>query len=121
MRRKTFSRWWASMNKASREKQNINFHKWLKFACITVAHRGNQDQQRVVYTIFNRYDRSEHRRITKRNAQRVYKIINTKTDDVKQIAKKPEVQIVKRRTVKTITGAGKGRQKTDRPGITNPK
>jgi len=111
MNRSRFETWWRRMRSAPRDRQNENFHRWLNFACKTVAHRGEQNQQRLVYTVFNRYDRSEYRRLSKRDARRVYMIINNKTDDLPRPAKRPEVEIVRKRTVKTISSGGKGRQK----------
>lgn len=118
MRKQSFNSWWASMNRPSREQKDTNFHRWLKFACKTVAHRGDHDQQRVVYTIFNRYDKSEHRRISRQNAQRVYRIINTKIDSPPRPQPKPPATtrtvvpvVIRKKTIKRISSGGMGRQK----------
>lgn len=117
MRKQTFSRWWQAMNRAPQHRRDENFHRWLTFACKTVAHRGDQNQQRVVYTIQHRYHNSEYRKISRANAQRVWKIINTKTDkpvnpQPKTVVSntRPEVQIVRKVRRRTIAG-GVGRQK----------
>lgn len=112
-----FKQWWQRMNRADRSKRDQNFHRWLSYACRTVALRGDHNQQRVVYTIFKRYHESRYRKISRANAQRVFRIINRKTDNLPPRNPAPEkverspVQIVRKRTVKTITGAGGGRQK----------
>ena len=123
MRRGKFKDWWNKMRKPSAEKQNENFHKWLSFACRTVALRGDMHQQRVVYTIFQRYHKSKYRKLSRANAQKVWKIINQKTENLPAAPRKQErnhpptpVVITKKRITRTIASAGSGRQKTDRPG-----
>jgi len=114
MRSGKFKSWWEKMNRAPRERRVNNFHKWLSLACRTVALRGNQDQQKVVYTIFNRYDKSKYRKLSRENARTVYRIINNKLDNLPDVRRRdPEVKVVRKTTKKTIVG--RGRQKTNRP------
>lgn len=112
MRSGKFKTWWNGMNKASGQTKIDNFHKWLSLACRTVALRGDQNQQRVVYTITNRFRNSEYKKLSRENALRVYRIVNTK---IKEIPKSETKQplIVKKRTTKKIVGSG--RQKANRP------
>ena len=49
----------------------------MKYACKTVATRGDLDQQRVVYTINTRFKNSEYD-MPKYNARRVYNIVTKK-------------------------------------------
>lgn len=51
-------------------------YNFLNYAGKTVAIRGDIDQQKLVYTVRNRFNNSKHKKITKTNAWRVYAIVN---------------------------------------------
>lgn len=73
---KRFNRWWTKVN-ASRKKYD-EISNWLLYAKKTVSTRCDQDQQKLVYTISNRFHRSTYKRLTKANAWKIYVIVNKK-------------------------------------------
>lgn len=73
-----FNLWWRGINSHPEPKRTEIIENWLKYACKTVAIRCDSDQQRVVYTIANRYRNSTYKRLTRKNARRVFAIINSK-------------------------------------------
>lgn len=108
-----FSSWWRGLKKHSRSKRRTLITQWLKLAAVTVALRGDQDQQRVVYAIRKR-DMNSKYPLSKTNARRVFDIVNAKMNMYKNQTYKqkpkqdktyPEVKIIRRRTTKTIARA----------------
>lgn len=51
-------------------------YNFLNYAGKTVAIRGDIDQQKVVFTIRNRFNNSKYKKLTKSNAWKVYSIVN---------------------------------------------
>jgi len=76
-KRQNFKHWWRGMNRHPYKDRKKLILKWMRFASKTVAMRGDQDQQKVVYTIYNRSFRSKYE-IPRYNAKRVYDIVNAK-------------------------------------------
>jgi hypothetical protein len=76
-KRQNFKHWWRGMNRHPYRDRKKLILKWMRFASKTVAMRGDQDQQKVVYTIYNRSFRSKYE-IPRYNAKRVYDIVNAK-------------------------------------------
>lgn len=76
-KRQNFRHWWKGMNRHPYRDRKKLILKWMRFATKTVAMRGDQDQQKVVYTIYNRAFRSKYE-IPKYNVKRVYDIVNAK-------------------------------------------
>ena len=111
-----FGRWWKNINRHPAERRQEIISQWLKYACKTVAIRGDQDEQRVVYTITNRYNNSHWPRLSTENARRVFRIVNHKQERYRaeraSINKtrqpisdnKPTVIIKRSRTKKIIKG-----------------
>ena len=54
-----FRRWWRGIKKHPLTKQQEILSNWLKFACKTAAIRCDQNQQKVIYTTYNRYEKSQ--------------------------------------------------------------
>jgi hypothetical protein len=73
---KRFNRWWTKVNASHKKYDEIS--NWLMYAKKTVSTRCDQDQQKLVYTISNRFHRSTYKRLTKANAYKIYAIINKK-------------------------------------------
>ena len=80
--------------------------------------RGDHDQQKIVYTITNRYRRSEYKRLSTANAWKVFKMVNHKQENFRREkakiyrllnqlehqAHKPSTFTQRTRTRKIITG-----------------
>lgn len=88
MKRIKFNQWWTGIKTHPVERQQEIITQWLKYAEKTVALRGDQDQQRVVYTIRNRWRNSKWPRLTRENARRVYRIVNNKQLEYKRTQKR---------------------------------
>lgn len=73
---KRFNRWWIRVNSSHKTYDELS--NWLMYAKKTVATRCDQDQQRLVYTISNRFHRSRYKRLSKANAWKIYMIVNKK-------------------------------------------
>lgn len=111
-----FKIWWKYMK--SRPDSKTEIENWLKYACKTMSMRGDQDQQKIVYTITNRYRKSEYKQLSSANAWKVFKMVNHKQENfrrekekihrllqqLEQQANKPNVVIKKtrRRSVKLM-------------------
>ena len=118
--RRSFDHWWHGMRKVKdRTQRKKNLDKWLYFATKTVAFGGNQDEQAVVYTIQNRYSKSEWE-IPRYQAKRVYQIVSKKQQKYKD--KKANTKKLNRTTMVTRTMVGGKRrvQKESTPGDQNP-
>jgi len=76
-KRQNFRNWWKGMQSHPYKDRKKLMLKWMRFASKTVAMRGDQNQQKVVYTIYNRSFRSKYE-IPKYNAKLVYDIVNAK-------------------------------------------
>ena len=84
-----FDNWYQGvMSKPYADRKKLVL-KWMRMASKTVAMRGDQDQQRVVYTIYNRSFRSKYE-IPKYNIKRVYKIVNAKQNKYREEMRKLE-------------------------------
>jgi len=75
--RRTFEDWWRGIRSHPNPRRRELVTNWMKYACKTVATRGDLDQQRVVYTINTRFKNSEYD-MPKYNARRVYNIVTKK-------------------------------------------
>lgn len=73
-----FLKWWEHAHSKNNTERQELFERWLRYAAKTVAIRGNQDQQRIVYTIQSRFANSTFRRISRSNAWRIWSIVNQK-------------------------------------------
>lgn len=109
-----FKRWWKHMNSLPRQKRIQETEKWLRYAGKTVALRGQQDQQRIVYTIRKRFNASEFKRLSKYNAKKVFNIVNKKQQSYKEIKEhvlselqRKQPVVVKKRTTRTIAAVGR--------------
>lgn len=103
----------------TRDNSKVEIENWLRYACKTMSMRGDQDQQKIVYTITNRYRNSEYKRLSSSNAWKVFKLVNHKQENFKrekarihrllnqleQQTNKPNVVIKKTRT-RTINRMG---------------
>ncbi len=103
----------------AKENSKEEILNWLKYACKTMSMRGDQDQQKIVYTITNRYRRSEYKKLSSANAWKVFKMVNHKQENfrrekqkihrllnqLEQQTNKPNVVIKKTRT-RTINRVG---------------
>ena len=102
---KKFRRWWKGINSHESTKRKEIIRKWLKYACRTVSLRGDQDQQRVVYTTYNRYCQSQYKVLRKWQALTVYRIVNQQQENFRKqktertLPQKPVVKVVKRRII----------------------
>lgn len=114
-RRTSFRFWWAGIRKHAKSDRRRIITNWLKLAAVTVALRGDQDQQRVVYAIRKR-DMNSQYPLSKQNAKRVFQIVNAKMNMHRnqqqqkprhKQRKQPEVQIIRRRTTKTVASRGR--------------
>ena len=85
-----FQKWWASVNKQPREQRIEIIGRWLRYACKTVALRGDQNQQKIVYTVNSRYKNSNFKRITKKNAWLIWSVVNQKQSIYKSIVKQQQ-------------------------------
>ena len=77
-RKQGFRNWWRGINRHDTKRKQHILSQWLKYSCKTIALRGDVDQQAVVYTIANRFNNSEYKKISRANAKRVYDICNKK-------------------------------------------
>lgn len=113
-----FKSWWRYMK--TRDNSKYEIEQWLRFACKTMSLRGDQDQQKIVYTITNRFRRSEYKKLSTQNAWKVFKMVNHKQVNFKREkekiyrllnqlehqAHKPSTFTRKTKTRKIITGGG---------------
>jgi len=76
-KRQNFRNWWKGMNRHPYKDRKKMILKWMRFASKTVAMRGDQNQQKVVYTIYNRAFHSKYE-VPRYNCKRVYDIVNAK-------------------------------------------
>ena len=115
-KRRDFSGWWSGIRKHPAPKQREILEQWLKYACKTVALRGDMEQQAVVYTINKRFKNSQYG-LQRYNAKRVFNIVNAKQNKYKEemrnlkrardsIKSNIPVEIKRRRTTKTIVSSG---------------
>ena len=88
MKRSRFNQWWTGIKTHTPERQHEIIGQWLKYAEKTVAMRGDQDQQRVVYTIRRRWKNSQWPRLSRENAKRVFRIVNNKQLEYKRTQRK---------------------------------
>ena len=84
-----FDNWYQGMMSKPYSERKKLVLKWMRMASKTVAMRGDQDQQKVVYTIYNRSFRSKYE-IPKYNIKRVYKIVNAKQNKYREEMRKLE-------------------------------
>ena len=105
---KSFGKWWTGLRSHPRAKRKEITDKWLYYATKTASMRGNQDEQLVVFTIWNRYSRSRYD-ISKWAAKIVYDIVNQKQAAYKRqnnikTAKAPVVVVKKKTVRRTVSG-----------------
>ncbi len=116
---KKFRAWFKYMKAQDNSKEEIE--NWLRYACKTMAMRGDQDQQKIVYTISTRYRKSLYKKLSSSNAWKVFKLVNHKQENFKrekakihkllntleQRANKPNVVIkkTKHRTINRLGGS----------------
>ena len=111
-----FNRMWRQIKTSDDPAQAIDH--FLNYSGKTVAIRGDRDQQKVVFTIRNRFKNSQYKKITKQNAWRVYSIVNKQQENFRiekmrikrllayleeQAKPKPSVVIKKNRVRRIIT------------------
>lgn len=98
---KRFKKWWKGIQRHDTYRREEIVEKWLFYACKTVAIRGNQDQQQVVYTINNRFRASKYKKLSRINALKVYLIVNQKQENYRRQTR-PQAQetVIVRRTTK---------------------
>jgi len=77
-----FKLWFKNIKARPNSTQEIE--NWLKFACKTMSLRGDQDQQKIVYTITNRYRKSTYKKLSTANAWKVFKMVNHKQENFKR-------------------------------------
>lgn len=102
---KRFNKWWK-YSQAHQDKTKI-VDDWLRFASKTVALRGSTDQQRLVYTIHNRFKNSTYKQIAKKQAFKVWMIIHRKQQNFK----------AERARIRQLLDYLEGRAKTTKPNI----
>ena len=90
-----FRKWWRAIKRKPQDEQQQIIERWLKFATRTVAIQGDQHQQQVVYTIFNRYTRSKYKVLRRWQAIIVYDIVNQKQVNYKTVRAQLESQVRK--------------------------
>ncbi len=109
MKRKTpksFNKWWSGLRSHSRAKRKDITDKWLYYATKTVSMRGNQDEQLVVFAIWNRYSKSQWD-ISKWSAKIVYDIVNQKQVAYKrQNPRKTVPVVIKKKTTRRVISSG---------------
>ena len=88
-KKQNFDSWYKGMMSKPYSDRKKLVLKWMRMATKTVAMRGDQAQQRVVYTIYNRSFRSKYE-IPKYNIKRVYKIVNAKQNKYREEMRKLE-------------------------------
>ena len=88
-KKQNFDSWYKGMMSKPYSDRKKLVLKWMRMATKTVAMRGDQDQQRVVYTIYNRSFRSRYE-IPKYNIKRVYQIVNAKQNKYREEMRKLE-------------------------------
>ena len=88
-KKQNFASWYQGMTNRPYADRKKLILKWMRMATKTVAMRGDQDQQKVVYTIYNRSFRSRYE-IPKYNVRRVYQIVNAKQNKYREEMRKLE-------------------------------
>ena len=88
-KKQNFANWYRGMMSKPYADRKKLILKWMRMATKTVAMRGDQDQQKVVYTIYNRSFRSRYE-IPKYNIERVYQIVNAKQNKYREEMRKLE-------------------------------
>ena len=119
-----FDNWYQGMMSKPYSERKKLVLKWMRMASKTVAMRGDQDQQKVVYTIYNRSFRSKYE-IPKYNIKRVYKIVNAKQNKYREEMRKLEAMKqslleqapILRKTVKKKHIAGSSRKPLGRADV----
>ena len=102
---KKFRRWWAGINSHESQKRKEILRLWLRYACKTVSIKGDQDQQKIVYTTNNRFLNSKYRTLRKWQALTVWRIVNQHQENHRRIKRPQQTQhkkpvvIVKKRTI----------------------
>ena len=119
-----FDNWYQGMMSKPYSERKKLVLKWMRMASKTVAMRGDQDQQKVVYTIYNRSFRSKYD-IPKYNIERVYQIVNAKQNKYREEMRKLEAMKqslleqapILRKTVKKRHIAGSSRKPLGRADV----
>ena len=81
---KKFSQWWKGVRKKPKAERQEIIGRWLNYATRTASLVHDQNVQRVIYTIRDRYHKSKYKRITATNARKVYYLINIHQDNYRQ-------------------------------------
>lgn len=113
-----FSRWWRNIQKMEPSERKHKIQNWLNYATRTAAYGLGQDEQRVIYTIRDRYAKSTYKRLSTRNARKVFFLVNqhgrnyaklreqnTELRRLLKNARESGPQVV-RRTTRTVTSRG---------------
>jgi hypothetical protein len=104
-----FKKWWKRILSLSAEERALQMERWLYYAGKTAAFRGDQNQQRVIYTIHGRFKNSTYKRLTKANAWRVWSIINQKQTVYRRIKQDQNTQPARRTPEVVIKKKTQGR------------
>lgn len=104
---KRFSQWWKGVRKKPKAERQQIIGRWLNYATRTASLVHDQEVQRVIYTIRDRYHKSKYKRISAENARRVYYFINIHQDNYREhIAERDElrreIQRLKSQTPSTV-------------------
>jgi len=91
--KRRFRRWWRAIKRKTPVEQTVIFERWLKFATRTVAIQGDQHQQQVVYTTYNRFTNSKYKTLRRWQAIIVYDIVNQKQLNYKTMRNTIEQQV----------------------------
>ena len=82
-RSQNFRNWWAGIRSHETVKQREIIRNWLKYARLTVSMRGDNTQQKIVYTIADRHKNSQYG-LARKEYKRVYNIVNKKQINYKE-------------------------------------
>ena len=123
-KKQNFDSWYKGMTNRPYAERKKLILKWMRMASKTVAMRGDQDQQKVVYTIYNRSFRSKYE-IPKYNIKRVHQIVNAKQNKYREERRKLEAMKqslleqapILRKTVKKRHIAGSVRKPLSRADV----
>ena len=74
--KRQFERWWRGIRRKPQDLRTQALTRWLNYATRTAGLCHDQEVQRVVYTIRDRFVNSKYKRITRANAERVYYLVN---------------------------------------------
>ena len=114
--RNRFDYWWRGIRRKTHKERTEILTRWLNYATRTAGLVHDQDVQRVIYTIRDRFVKSTHKRITRANAERVFHLINIHQQNYKRHTQERDAlrrelaqlkgtstgQVVRRRVHKTI-------------------